>query len=479
MNQAQVKTASQIGVIGLGVMGMALARNFAGRGHRVAGFDRDVERAKALAGNHPDARLAIADDLPRFVESLERPRQIIVLVNAGAPVDRVLEGLDPLLAPGDVVVDAGNSRAQDTEARLERFAGRPWRLMGMGVSGGEHGALTGPAFMPGGHREAYDVLARLLTDAAAMGTGGPCVTWCGQGGAGHFVKTVHNGIEYGDMELIAEAELMLRRGLGMSAAQAADVFSRWDDGPLSSFLVELTAEILRVPDTLSQDGTPLVDHVLDRAGQKGTGAWTVAAAAELGVAVPTLCAAVDARLQSADRDLRLRAALLLGPKDPTALPSPLGITPEELGDALYAAKIASYTQGFALLAKANAVKGYQTNLAEVARVWTAGCIIRARVLEPIRQAFIEAPDAELLALTPAFVAELRPRLAALRRAVVAATGAGLPVPAFAASLTWFDGLVTARGVGALIQAQRDAFGAHTYERSDRPGVAVHSNWLSH
>jgi len=464
----------EVAVVGLGVMGANLARNFASHGRRVLGFDRDPEAARRVAAEHPEfepdgAQLTIATTWPGLVQQLERPRRIVVLVPAGAPVDQVLDGLDPLLEEDDVVVDAGNSRFVDTERRIARAAERPWRFVGMGVSGGAEGALKGPSLMPGGDVEAWTRLQPLLEEIAATSAHGPCVTYCGRASAGHFVKMVHNGIEYGDMQLIAETAVLLRSGLGLTGDEVAATFAEWNRGELDSFLIAITADIFRTPDP-EHDGALLVDAILDQAGQKGTGAWTVQAALELGVAIPTIAAAVDARVASSQRALRVAAArrfaATAGVLD--------GVASADLEQALYAAKIASYTQGFALLCAASQAYDYGVNPAEVARIWTAGCIIRARLLERVMEAFREDPAPELLAF--AFERELTARLPAWRRVVAAAVTAGLPVPGLAASLSWFDTLVTARGSAGLIQAQRDLFGSHTYERIDRPGEKIHTDW---
>jgi 6-phosphogluconate dehydrogenase len=465
---------NDVGVIGLGVMGASLARNFASRGFAVAGFDRSVDKAKELAARHPEAKLAIAEDLPSFVASLERPRRIVLLVVAGQPVDDVLDALDPLLEADDVVVDGGNSLFVDTDRRAARAEQRPWRFVGMGVSGGEEGALLGPSMMPGGDLEAWERLAPVLTKIAAVGSGGPCVTHCGAGSAGHFVKMVHNGIEYGDMQLIAESATLLRDGLGLTPDAVADVFATWNAGELESFLVEITADIFRVQDPEAPNAL-LLDAVLDRAGQKGTGRWTVIAAAELAVAIPTIAAAVDARIVSGDKSLRERIAPTLGRDAVERSGRVEGVTVDDVRDALYAAKITSYAQGFSLLARASEQKGYGTNLGEVARIWTAGCIIRARFLDRVTAAF-RSGDLASLILAPDFADELRRRLPAWRRVVSACARAGVAAPGLCTSLAWLDGMATARGSASVIQAQRDYFGAHGYERLDRPGVSQHTEW---
>ncbi len=462
---------NDIGVVGLGVMGANLARNFARRGHRVAGNDRSVDAARRLAAEHPDADLDVAEDYRALVARLERPRRILVMVPAGDPVDAVVDALDPLLEKDDVIVDGGNSLFTDTDRRAARAAGRPWHFVGMGVSGGSEGALNGPSLMPGGDPGAWQRLRPLLESIAATSDSGACVTHCGLGSAGHFVKMVHNGIEYGDMQLIAETALLLRRGLGLAPEAVADAFDAWNAAELESFLVEITARIFRVPDP-QRPGALLLDAVLDRAGQKGTGRWTVRAAVEMGVAAPTIAAALDARVLSAGLELRRAAEAAFG--GPAHGPL-VDVAVDDLRDALYAAKIASYTQGFALLAAGSEEHGYGTDRAEIARIWKAGCIIRARFLDRVREAFRAEPDG-FLALAPHFRDELAARLPGWRRVVAAATATGLPIPALAASLTWFDTLTTASGSASLIQAQRDYFGSHTYERVDAPGEFVHTDW---
>jgi len=463
--------SNDIAVVGLGVMGANFARNFASRGYKVAGYDRSVEKAHEVARAHPDAKLAIAEDWKALVASLERPRRIVLLILAGKPIDDVLDVLDPLLEKDDIVVDAGNSLYSDTDRRNARAEGRPWRFVGMGISGGSDGALAGPSIMPGGDPEAWQRLKPLLEAVAAKSESGTCVTYCGKGSAGHFVKMVHNGIEYGDMQLIAETAMLMRDGLGLAPAAVADTFQAWNGGDLASFLIEITADIFRTDDP-QKPGSLLVDAILDKAGQKGTGKWTVMAALEMGVAVPTIAAAVDARVLSAQKELRVRAEKSFG----ATRGKLIGVSVDDLSDALYASKIASYTQGFQMLSRASEERGYGTDLSEVARIWTAGCIIRARFLDRVRAAFARTPAPELLALAPEFVEDLGRRLPAWRRVVTASLAAGIPVPGLAASLAWYDTLVTARGSASVIQAQRDYFGSHTYERLDAPGVSVHTDW---
>ncbi len=460
-----------VAVVGLGVMGANLARNFAHHGFKVAGFDLDAEAGRKLTALDPDAKIRIPADAVDMVKGLDRPRRIVILVNSGKAVDAVINSLDPLLEEGDVIVDAGNSYWGDTDRRDALAATRPWRFVGMGISGGSEGALLGPAMMPGGDPEAWDRLKNVLEAAAARSPSGVCVTHCGKGSAGHFVKTVHNGIEYGDMQLIAETAMLMRAGLGLSANEVADTFSAWNAGDLSSFLIEITADIFRAPDP-EKPGQLLVDAIMDAAGQKGTGKWTLEAASEAAIAIPTITAAVDARIVSSRKALRVKAeAAFASKRAPLA-----GVDRSDLADALYASKIASYTQGFALIQAGSEMRGYGTNLAEVARIWTAGCIIRAVFLDRIRAAFASQPVPELLALAPDFAADLARRLPAWRRVVCAAMSAGYAIPGLAASLAWFDSITTARGSANVIQAQRDFFGSHTYERVDRPGVFVHTDW---
>jgi 6-phosphogluconate dehydrogenase len=464
-----------VAVIGLGVMGANFARNFASRGLHVAIYNRSPEPTHELVADHPEAGFVACSSLKELVAAVERPRRLVLLVPAGAAVDDSLDALDALLEADDIVIDAGNSLFVDTDRRAARAAKRNWRFVGMGISGGSEGALFGPSIMPGGDPEAWQRLRPILESVAAEADSGPCVAYCGRGSAGHFVKMVHNGIEYGDMQLIAESAMLLRQGLGLPAPAVADVFSEWNAGELESYLVEITADIFRTTDPKVPGGL-LLDAILDRAGQKGTGRWTVKAALDLGVAIPTIAAAVDARVQSAGRERRVEAEVAFGSPGADQLE---GVQVDDLRSALYAAKIASYSQGFDLLTRASEEYDYGTDLSEVARIWKAGCIIRARFLDRVRDAF--APGSEtpsLLALAPSFRTELLERVPSWRRVVAAATRAGLPIPGLAASLAWFDTLSRAQGSANLIQAQRDYFGSHTYERTDAPGEFVHTDWAA-
>ena len=471
--------SADIAMVGLGVMGAALARNFARNGFTVAVHDRDADAVDGFVAEHgPEAAstgggYVGVKALEALPGALARPARIVLLVPAGAPVDSVLAALGPHLRPEDIVVDGGNSHFADTERRAQAAAGR-FRFVGMGVSGGQKGALLGPAMMPGGDPEAYASLQPILEAACARSDSGPCVAHCGRTSAGHFVKMVHNGIEYGDMQLIAEVHSLLREGLDTPPTEVREVFARWNEGALRSYLIEITAGIVAARDP-EGDG-PLVDRILDVAGQKGTGRWTAIAAVEAGVPLPTVTAAVDGRALSAMKAARVEAGrLFFGAVRPGEARLE-GVSVDDLAAALYAAKLCSYTQGFSLLAAASEARGYGTDPAAVSRIWKAGCIIRAAFLDDVHAAFRARPDLPLLVLDPDFAEALRARLPAWRRVVAAALSAGLPVPAMAASLTWFDGLAREHGTANIIQAQRDWFGAHTYRRTDAPDVPVHSDW---
>ena len=461
-----------IRVVGLGVMGANLARNIESRGYRVAGYDLDPEKTAAFAAGDDRNALAArsAEDL---ADSLERPRKVLLLVPAGKPVDDVIAHVLPHLEAGDIVIDAGNSFFRDTDRREAELAARGIRFLGTGVSGGEEGALKGPAIMPGGERGAWDALAPIFRAIAAKADHGePCVGYMGARGAGHYVKMVHNGIEYGDMQLIAEIYDLFSRGLGMAAPEISDIFARWNEGELKSYLVEITADVLAQvdPDT----GRPLVDLILDEAQQKGTGKWMSQNAFDVGAPIPTVNAAVEARLISAQKTERVAASrVLTGPS------ARFGGDRARLVDAarqaLYASKITSYAQGMALLRMASDEYGYGIDPGEVARVWRAGCIIRASLLGDIRAAF--ARDAALvnLLLDPAFREAVGSREQAWRELVQAAVGLGIPVPATSVSLAYYDAYRSARLPANLTQGQRDYFGAHTYRRIDREG-AFHTEW---
>lgn len=462
-----------IGLIGLAVMGENLALNIANHGFSVAVYNRTAERTRAFVERVGPGRNIIGTySLAELVAALERPRRIILMVKAGQPVDDVLIQLRPLLEPGDIVIDGGNSYFKDTERRAEEMAAAGFRYIGTGISGGEEGALKGPSIMPGGPREAYELVAPILTRIAAQVADGPCCTHIGPGGAGHYVKMVHNGIEYGDMQLIAEVYDILRRGTRLTAEEMSGLFNEWNQGELNSYLIEITAKVLAYRD--QETGQPLVDLILDRAGQKGTGKWTSQNALDLGVPIPTIDAAIWSRNMSAFKAERVKASEVLA--GPTAWPEMrLSRLLDALRHALYAAKISSYAQGMSLLRVASQEYGYNLNLAEIARIWKGGCIIRARLLDEIQAAFTASPDLPNLLLAPPFVDALTAAQEDWRAVVQQARHMGVPCPALNSSLDYYDSYRRSRLPANLIQAQRDYFGAHTYERVDRPG-SFHTEW---
>ena len=465
---------SRIGLLGLAVMGQNLARNIA-RFATVTVYNRTTERTREfLAGPAQGAAIRGAETLEELVDSLERPRTIILMVQAGRPVDAVLAQLRPLLTAGDIVVDGGNSFYQDTIRRGTELAPDGLHYVGMGVSGGEEGALNGPSLMPGGPRAAYDHLAPILTKIAAQtDDDGACVTYIGEGGGGHYVKMVHNGIEYGDMQLIAEVYELLRRLEGRTAPEIGAVFAQWNETELQSYLVEITATVLRYTDPETRQ--PLVDLILDTSGQKGTGRWTSQDALDLGVPIPTIDAAVWSRNISARKDERVRAAQVLDePADGGTAVAGDDFT-EQVRAALYAAKIITYAQGMKLLREASREYGFGLNLAEVTRIWKGGCIIRTALLDQIKAAFLNTPDLTSLLLHPPLTAQVTARIGALRQVVALARGQGIACPALSASLDYYESYRQERLPANLIQAQRDYFGAHTYQRTDKPGI-FHTEW---
>ncbi|MEO1482486.1 MAG: NADP-dependent phosphogluconate dehydrogenase [Myxococcota bacterium] len=462
--------SSQFGVIGTAVMGRNLALNILDHDFTVAAWNLERDLLDR-AVSESDGRLVAADSLEALVGELERPRRILMMIKAGKPVDIVLDQLAPLLEDGDIVIDGGNSLFTDTQRREKAWAEKGLHFVGMGVSGGEEGARNGPSLMPGGSAHAYSNLAPVLEAIAATSDSGPCVTHCGPDGAGHFVKMVHNGIEYADMQAIAEAYDLLHRLGGFGNEKLAATFNEWNAGPLESFLVEITGQIFAKREG---DGH-LVDRVLDRAGQKGTGRWTAQLALELGVSIPSIAASIDARVLSSAKVAREHASTVLsGPE----LSSPGPGFLEEVHDALFATKIIAYAQGMDLIRQGSEANRWGIDLRETARIWKAGCIIRARFLDTIMKAY--GADAALpnLLLDPAIRDEVLARVPALRSIVAQASLSGIPVPVMGASLAYFDSVRTGRLPQNLTQAQRDAFGAHTYQRLDDPdGPAVHSEWL--
>jgi 6-phosphogluconate dehydrogenase len=466
-------TSQNIGLIGLAVMGENLALNIANHGFSVAVYNRTAGRTKAFVeGSAQGHDIVGTYTLAELVGTLEKPRRIILMVKAGQPVDDMLSQLRPLLEPGDLVIDGGNSFFKDTERRSQEMTAAGFRYIGTGISGGEEGALKGPSIMPGGSRDAYELVAPVLTRIAAQVADGPCCTSIGPGGAGHYVKMVHNGIEYGDMQLIAEVYDVVRKGTTLTAEEMSGLFNEWNQGELSSYLIEITAKVLAYRD--QETGQPLVDLIMDRAGQKGTGKWTSQNALELGVPIPTIDAAIWSRNMSAYKAERVKASEILA--GPTAWPEMrLSRLLEALRRALYAAKVSSYAQGMSLLRVASQEYGYSLNLAEIARIWKGGCIIRASLLDEIQAAFAASPDLPNLLLAPPFVDSLTAAQEDWRLVVQRARQMGIPCPALSASLDYYDSYRRSRLPANLIQAQRDFFGAHTYERVDRPGV-FHTEW---
>ncbi|MGQ0848080.1 MAG: decarboxylating NADP(+)-dependent phosphogluconate dehydrogenase [Actinomycetota bacterium] len=461
---------AQIGLIGLATMGQNLALNLADHGFPVLVYNRTAAVTRSFQagpGSRPD--MSATEDLDSFVALLDSPRRIIVMVKAGDPVDQTLNALLDRLEPGDVVVDGGNSHWRDTERRLARANERGVSLIGAGISGGEEGARHGPSIMPGGDPAGWPMVDEMLTAIAARTPSGePCCAWIGTGGSGHFIKMVHNGIEYADMQSIAEAYHLLTAS-GMAAKEVASAFRRFNQGPLDSYLIEITAQIL---ERLDDDGRPLVDKVLDSAGQKGTGKWTVDSALELGQPTTIIAEAVFARMMSARKEERMRAASLL--RGPTAK---VKVREEDVAAGLYASKIACYAQGFMLISAASDEYEWSLEPARIPPLWRAGCIIRARMLDDITAAFRGNPALTNLMLDDRLAADLESNQDGWRRTVAGAVESGIPVPAFSSALAFYDSYRSARLPANLIQAQRDLFGAHTYERIDRPrGEYIHTDW---
>lgn len=466
-------TKPRYGLVGLAVMGANLALNIADHGVPIAVYNRTPERTREFMGGEASGKpITASESVSEFVASIERPRRIIILVKAGSAVDAVISELRPFLSDGDVLIDGGNSFFQDTMRRDLELNSTGLHFIGLGVSGGEEGARHGPSLMPGGPREAYDLVEPVLRKIAAQVEDGPCVTYLGPGGAGHYVKMVHNGIEYGDMQLIAEAYNILRNALGLTAADMSGVFSRWNQGRLNSYLIEITAKVLATRDQLT--GAPLVDLILDEAEQKGTGRWTTQSASELGIPIPTIDAAVWSRSISAMKPLRVAASSVLhGPADRPTIDSDRLIA--ALEGALYASKVSSYAQGMALLRAASENYGWQLNLAEIARIWKGGCIIRAELLDAIKGAFTRNPELDNLFLDGDMAESINGLGASWREATQVGRLFGLPCPALNSSLDYFDSYRAEQLPANLIQAQRDFFGAHTYRRIDREGV-FHTEW---
>ena len=464
---------ANIGVVGLAVMGSNLARNLASReGNTVAIFNRSYEKTETLVAEHPEAGFLPARTYEEFAATLSQPRTAIIMVKAGAGTDAVIDELVRVFEPGDIIVDGGNALFTDTIRREKAVRETGINFVGAGISGGEEGALNGPSIMPGGSAEAWETLGPILKSIAAVAEGEPCVTHVGTDGAGHFVKMIHNGIEYADMQLIAEAYDLIRRGTGKSPAEIAEVFAAWNTTELESYLIEITAEVLKQVDAAT--GRPLVDVIVDQAGAKGTGAWTVQTALDLGIPVSGIAEAVFARSLSSKPAQRAAASALPGPAEPWTVEDADAFI-EDVRLALYASKIVAYSQGFDEIVAGAEEYGWDIRKGDIAKIWRGGCIIRAQFLNRITEAYAADPGLVALLTAPYFRDALAGAQEAWRRVVVAAAGAGIPSPAFSSSLAYYDGLRADRLPAALVQGQRDFFGAHTYRRIDRDGT-FHTLW---
>jgi 6-phosphogluconate dehydrogenase len=469
---------ADIGLIGLAVMGENLVLNMESKGFTVAVYNRTVAKVDAfIEGRGAGKRIKGCHDLTALAAALKRPRKVMIMVKAGQAVDDTIEQLLPVLEAGDIIIDGGNSNYQDTIRRTAYAESKGLLYIGTGVSGGEEGALTGPSIMPGGSPAAWLTVKPILQAIAAKVEGGvACCDWVGENGAGHFVKMVHNGIEYGDMELICESYDLLKNVLGLTSAEMGDVFDAWNKGNLNSYLVEITRDILRYKDA---DGSALVEHILDTAGQKGTGKWTGIAALDAGVPLTLIAEAVFSRCLSAAKEERVKAAKVFSRPTITKPADAQGFI-NDLEKALYAAKVVSYAQGYLLMREAAKEHGWNLNYGGIALMWRGGCIIRSVFLGKIKEAFDKNPDLENLLLDPFFTGIIEDAQASWRRVVATAVANGIPAPAFSSALSYFDGFRSERLPANLLQAQRDYFGAHTYERTDKPrGEFFHTNWTGH
>jgi len=473
MSASDVVGTAQIGVTGLAVMGSNIARNFARHGYTVALHNRSVAKTDALLDAYgSEGNFVRSESIPEFLAALEKPRRVLIMVKAGDPTDAVINELADAMEPGDIIIDGGNALYTDTIRREKAMAARGLHFVGAGISGGEEGALNGPSIMPGGPKESYESLGPLLEEISAHVDGVPCCTHIGPDGAGHFVKMVHNGIEYSDMQLIGEAYQLLRDGLGLAAPQIAEVFTEWNSGELDSYLVEITAEVLRQVD--AKTGQPLVDVIVDEAEQKGTGRWTVKSALDLGVPVTGIAEAVFARALSGSVPQR-RAAVGLAAGSLGERPADAARFTEDVRQALYASKIVAYAQGFNQIQAGSAEYGWNVTPGDLATIWRGGCIIRAKFLNRIKEAFDTDPDLVSLLATPYFRSAVEAAINSWRRVVTTAVSLGIPAPGFSSALAYYDGLRTERLPAALTQAQRDFFGAHTYGRVDTQGK-FHTLW---
>jgi 6-phosphogluconate dehydrogenase len=465
-----------IALIGLAVMGQNLILNMNDHGFTVVAYNRTVSKVdEFLANEAKGTRVQGAHSIEEMVKKLKRPRRVMMLVKAGQPVDDFIAQVAPHLEKGDIIIDGGNSLYQDTARRVKEVEAKGLLYIGTGVSGGEEGARRGPSIMPGGSPAAWPHVKPIFQAVAAKVEGGvPCCDWVGQGGAGHYVKMVHNGIEYGDMQLICEAYQLMRDGLGMSADELHQVFAEWNTGVLDSYLIEITRDILAFKEP---DGTPLVDRILDTAGQKGTGKWTVIDSAEMGIPITLIAEAVYSRCVSSFKEERVAASKVLKPAGTSKLGVDRKAFIDAIRDALYASKIVSYAQGYMLMRAAAKEHKWDLNYGGIALMWRGGCIIRSRFLGKIKEAFDRNPQLTNLLLDPYFTGEVQRCQPAWREVIATAVRAGIPVPAFSTALAFFDGYRTANLPANLLQAQRDYFGAHTYERVDKPrGEFFHTNW---
>lgn len=465
----------QIGVVGMAVMGKNLALNIESRGYSVALFNRTGAKTTAVVEEHPDKNFKATYTIEEFVESIEKPRRILLMVKAGPATDATIQELLPHLDKGDILIDGGNTFFKDTMRRNEELANSGINFIGTGVSGGEEGALKGPSIMPGGQKEAYALVAPILEQISAKAEdGAPCVTYIGPNGAGHYVKMVHNGIEYGDMQLIAESYDLMKNILNLSVEEMADIFKEWNQGELDSYLIEITADILTRKDD-EGTGKPVVDVILDAAGNKGTGQWTSQSALDLGVPLPLITESVFARYISAYKEGRVQASKILSRTNDFEFTGDKKELVEKIREALYFSKIMSYAQGFAQLRVASKEFDWDLPFGEIAKIWRAGCIIRARFLQKITDAYDKNPEIENLLLDDYFVEITKKYQQSVRDVVALAVQAGVPVPTFSSAIAYFDSYRAERLPANIIQAQRDYFGAHTYERVDKEGI-FHYSW---
>jgi len=472
---AESTGAPRIGLTGLAVMGQNLARNIARNGFPIAVHNRTTEKTREfIEAFGSEGPLVGTESDEAFVAAIAPPRAIIIMVKAGAPVDQVIANLKPYLSKGDLIIDGGNSHYSDTQRRIEELSKEGFHFLGTGVSGGEEGALNGPSIMPGGPREGYDYVADIFTKISAHVDGEPCCTYIGEGGSGHYVKMVHNGIEYADMQLIAEAYDLLKNVVGLDNARIGEVFGQWNQGDLDSFLIEITERIFRTKDPENPDAY-LVDAILDKAGQKGTGKWVAQSALDLGSPVTAITEAVFARYLSAVKDQRVAAAKVLSGPSGGTYSGDKDAFIAAIRDALYASKVVAYAQGFDQMGLAAKEFGWSLHYGELATIWRGGCIIRARFLDRIKEAYAAEPDLANLMLAPYFNDALKAAQDSWRLVISEAVRLGVPVPAFSSALAYYDGYRRERVPANLIQAQRDLFGAHTYERVDKSG-SFHSQW---